>query len=322
VTPAAGRALLSGLVDYAGLFPPAALAMDAAVAEYARWRRSPEAFMLGRFVAPSARLEELARAAAPYLPSAGGDAGPLAAEADPAREPWRLSALVGLDTRADAGLIDAFNAAHAGRAVVDSVELKAASPSEAEAALAALPPTLTAFVEVPPAADLPPILATLRARGARAKLRTGGVVPEAIPAPAVVARFIAACASAGVPFKATAGLHHAVRADHALTYEAGSTRAVMHGFLNVFAAATFARGGAGPAELESLLKEEDASAFRLDEHGLAWRRLEASTAELAEARRDFAGSFGSCSFAEPVADLRALGLLGAEAPALARGGSA
>lgn len=311
MTPAAARALLSGLVDYAGLFPPAALAMDAAVAEYARWRRSPEAFMLGRFVAPAARLEELARSA-----------GPLATEAQPAREPWRLSALVGQDARADAGLIDAFNAAHAGRAVVDSVELKAASPSEAEAALAALPPTLTAFVEVPPTAELPPILATLEARGARAKLRTGGVVPEAIPAPAVVARFIAACACAGVPFKATAGLHHAVRAEHALTYEAGSPRAVMHGFLNVFAAAAFARRGVEAAQLESVLEEGDATAFRLDEHGLAWRRLEASTAELAEARRDFAGSFGSCSFAEPVADLRALGLLGAEAPALAPGGSA
>lgn len=311
MTPAAARALISGLVDYAGLFPPAALAMDAAVAEYARWRRSPEAFMLGRFVAPAARLEELARSA-----------WPLATEEDPAREPWRLSALVGQDARADAVLIDAFNAARAARAVVDSVELKAASPSEAEAALAALPPTLTAYVEVPPAADLPPILATLKARGARAKLRTGGVVPEAIPAPAVVARFIAACASAGVPFKATAGLHHPVRAEHALTYEAGSPRAVMHGFLNVFAAAAFARRGVGAAQLESVLEEGDASAFRLDEHGLAWRRLEASTAELAEARRDFAGSFGSCSFAEPVADLRALGLLGAEAPALAPGGSA
>ena len=322
MTPAAGRALLSGLVDYAGLFPPAALAMDAAVAESARWRRSPEAFMLGRFVAPSARLEELARAAAPYLPSAGGDAGPLAAEADPAREPWRLSALVGPDLRGDASRVESFNAAHAGRTVVDTVELKAASPSDAEAALAALPPTLAVFVEIPSDAPLEPLLDTLKARGARAKIRTGGVMPGAIPEPAEVARFVAACAAAGVPFKATAGLHHPVRAEHALTYAADSPRAVMHGFLNVFAAAAFARAGAGPAELEAVLKEEDAAAFRLDDRRLAWRHLAATTDEIDAARRDFAGSFGSCSFAEPVADLRALGLLGAEAHALAPGGSA
>ena len=63
------RALLAGLVDYAGLFPPAALDMEAAVAEYARRRRAPEAWMLGRFVAPAARLVELGRAAAPRCPS-------------------------------------------------------------------------------------------------------------------------------------------------------------------------------------------------------------------------------------------------------------
>ena len=79
-TPSA-RALLEGLVDYAGLFPPAALSMEDAVAEYARWRRSPEAWMLGRFVLPAARLRDLARDADAHLPEPG------------AGEPWRLSAL-------------------------------------------------------------------------------------------------------------------------------------------------------------------------------------------------------------------------------------
>ena len=78
-------ALLAGLVDYAGLFPPAALSMDDAVAEYARGRRSPEAWMLGRFVVPAARLLEFARAADAHLPDAG------------AGEPWRLTALLGAD---------------------------------------------------------------------------------------------------------------------------------------------------------------------------------------------------------------------------------
>ena len=76
-------------------------------------------------------------------------------------------------------------------------------------------------------------------------------MPEAIPDPADLARFIAACAAAGVPWKATAGLHHPVRAEQALTYEPGAPRAVMHGFLNVFAAAAFAGGGAPLADLEA-----------------------------------------------------------------------
>jgi hypothetical protein len=294
----AARALLAGLVDYAGLFPPAALPMDAAVAEYARGHRSPEAWMLGRFVVPAGRLAELSLARGARRPEPG------------VGEPWRISALLGPDVRGEWALVTAFNASSAGRAVVDAVELKAASAAEAEAALAALPPGLAAFVEVPLDGDLDAILAVLRSRGARAKARTGGVVPEAIPAPADVARFIAACARAGVPWKATAGLHHPVRAEHALTYVEDGPRAVTHGFLNVFAAGALARAGASASDLEALLREGDPSALRFGRDALAWRHLRASTDEVREARRSFATSFGSCSFAEPVAGLRELGVLG------------
>jgi hypothetical protein len=297
VSGGAANALLSGLVDYAGLFPPAALSMDAAVAEYARWRGSPEAFVLGRFVAPAARLAELGRVAEARLPEAG------------AREPWRVSALLATDVASDAVLVRSFDASYTGRAVVDCVELKAATPAQAEAALSALPPGLVAYVELAPDDGLAAMLAALKRRGARAKIRTGGVVPESIPEPREVARFIAACAEAGVAFKATAGLHHPVRAEHALTYDAASPRAVMHGFLNVFAAAAFARGGAGAVQLEAVLCETRPEAFRFEPKGLSWRDLRASVSALAEARRDFATSFGSCSFAEPVADLRALAVL-------------
>ena len=294
----AARALLADLVDYAGLFPPAALSMEDAVAEYARWRRSPEAWMLGRFVLPAGRLAELARTADAHLPEPG------------AGEPWRLSALLGADVHGDSALVTAFNAKSAGRAVVDAVELKAGSAREAEIALAALPPGLAVFVEAPLDGDLDGVLAVLAAHGARAKTRTGGVVPEAIPAPADVARFIAACAGAGVPWKATAGLHHPVRAEHNLTYAGDSPRAVMHGFLNVFAAGALARAGASPDDLEAVLRESDPTALRLGADALAWRHLRASTDEVREARRTFATSFGSCSFAEPVAGLRELGVLG------------
>ena len=292
MTPAA-RALLASLVDYAGLFPPAGLSMGDAVAEYARWRGSPESWMLGRFVLPAARLGELGQALAGI---AAGDG------------PWPLSALVGPDVASDAAQITAFEARAAGRARVDSVELKASTPAEAEAALAAVPAGMDAYVELPVGVDPGPMLGVLRARGARAKIRTGGLTRDAVPEPAPVARFIAACADAGVPFKATAGLHHAVRAQHALTYAPDAPRAVMHGFLNLFAAAALAHAGAA-IDVEAVLSEQSAAAFRFGEDGLAWRQLRASTADLAGARASLAVSFGSCSFAEPVSDLRSLGLI-------------
>ena len=63
MTTSGARAFLNGLVDYAGLFPPAGLGMKEAVAEYARHRREPEAWMLGRFVVPAARFAEFFRSA-------------------------------------------------------------------------------------------------------------------------------------------------------------------------------------------------------------------------------------------------------------------
>jgi len=297
VTTASARALLGSLVDYAGLFPPASFTMEDAVSEYAERRRGPEAWMLGRFVLPASRLGDFSRAADAHLPEPGS------------AEPWPLSALLGADVHGDSALVASFNASQAGRAVVDSVELKAAGSDEAAAALDALPAGLTAFVEVPTDADLEQILPVLRARGARAKIRTGGVVPEAIPEAADLARFVAACAAAGVAFKATAGLHHPVRAERALTYAPDSPRAVMHGFLNVFAAAAFARAKTTLADLDAVLAEEDPKAFHLDDEALAWRHLRVPSVALAETRAGFATSFGSCSFAEPVADLVALGIL-------------
>jgi hypothetical protein len=284
-------------VDYAGLFPPASLSMEGAVSEYAARRRSAEAWMLGRFILPASRLSELLEAARAHLPERASV------------EPWALSALLGADVHGDSALVASFNTRHAGRAVVYAVELKASGKDDAAAALDALPAGPSAFVEMSLDGDLGSVLPLLRQRGARAKVRTGGVVPEAIPATSDLARFIAACAEAGVAFKATAGLHHPIRAERALTYVKDSPRAVMHGFLNVFAAAAFARTKATPADLEAVLAEEDPNAFRLDDEALAWRHLHVPTDAIAAARQGFATSFGSCSFGEPVADLEALGIL-------------
>jgi hypothetical protein len=150
-------------------------------------------------------------------------------------------------------------------------------------------------------------LDTVRRAGRFAKLRTGGVTPEAIPSVAEVAAFILACADRRLPFKATAGLHHPVRACHPLTYEGGAPQAALHGFLNVFLAAAFAWHG--ERRIEPILAEEDSAAFRFGTWA-RWRDWSLEVPQIHDARRQFAHAFGSCSFEEPLADLRHLGFFG------------
>jgi len=288
------RALLDGVVDYAGLFPPATLSMQDAVAEFAQQRRSRDAWMLGRFVLPVARLEEFASAAA------------VLKEDD---EPWPLSALVSADPVGDVETLRAFNAAHRGRLVVQSAELGAATVDAIAWALSQLDRALECFVEIPLDPDPRPLVETLRRHDARAKARTGGVAAEAFPSADVLARFIGLCAELHVPFKATAGLHHPLRGEHRLTYEGDSAFGTMFGFLNVFCAAVLAQTGADRATLVAVLEERDPAAFSFDHDILRWRDHPLDAGQVAATRHELARSFGSCSFREPVDDLHRLGLL-------------
>ena len=288
------RTLLHSLIDYAGLFPPAALDMHAAVHEYALHRASDHAWMLGHFILPVSRLDEFAASHAALGPSPIGDV-------------WRLSVLPGPDLDATLAAIAAFNTST--RAVVDTIEIKQDAVPDISAALGKIPPALTTYVELPIDDDLAPRLAAISRAGARAKVRTGGVTPGAFPASHALARFIQACADAAVPFKATAGLHHPLRGEYRLTYEPASPHGMMFGFLNVFLAAAFARTGMTLRELAQLLEEKDATAFEFTETSASWRGKTVSRAELSAVRHHVALSFGSCSFQEPMDDLRSLGLL-------------
>jgi hypothetical protein len=139
-----------------------------------------------------------------------------------------------------------------------------------------------------------------------AKIRTGGVKPEAIPAPADVAKFINACAERRLAFKATAGLHHPIRAEQALTYQADAPRAVMHGFLNVLMAAAFSWHG--ERNIEDIICDTDPTAFKFDDRA-HWRSHSLSSEQVRDARTNFLHSIGSCSFDEPVQELQQLGLI-------------
>lgn len=247
------RALVGNLIDYAGLFPPAALTLPAVAERYRGYLSSPDAWMLNRLVLPAARLAE--------LPLPSGARITLLVEDDPGPLP----------------------------AEVESLETRAPRRFP-----------LPTYCEVP-LDEVPP--------GAFAKLRTGGLTPEAIPSAADLANLLLRAAEMRLPFKATAGLHFPMRSLRPLTYAVDSPRAVMHGFLNVFAAAAFAWHGARRDVVAGVIEETDPAAFAFDDRAMHWHGQSLTTAEIWTARRDFAHSFGSCSFDEPVAGLRHLELI-------------
>ena len=294
------RALLTGLIDYAGLFPPAKLDMATTVRHHAAYRACGEAWMLGRLIVPVARLEEFERAAVEHLPPNDDE------------DVWLVSALTA--PAGDAALardleaVEAFNERHLepdqGAAYIDVVEIKASSPAAIDAAVALVPDEIYPYFELPSDGDVRGLVAALAGQEAGAKLRTGGLTPDTVPSIAAVARFITTCAAAGVPVKATAGLHHPVRHDSRIF------GGWMHGFLNVFGAACIAWcERADVEEIERVLREERGSAFEFDDDEMVIGGHRLSVERLEDARENFAHSFGSCSFDEPREDLQSLQLL-------------
>jgi hypothetical protein len=298
------RFLLQHLIDYAGLFPPAELTMAEAVQNYAAYRRGEYNWMLGRFIVPAPRLEEFEQAAAEYGPRTDSD------------EVWKLSVLGGANLEADLIQINSFNGRHTLNAgagiVIDTIEFKAATVAQIEAATYLLPPNLTGFIEIPIQGDskeLSALIKAVGAAGAFAKVRTGGVTADAFPSAQNLAWFISICAEEDIGFKATAGLHHPLRSVNRLTYKPDSPTAMMHGFLNVFLAASFAQNGMGIQKLIGVLEETSPAAFRFESDSVYWQDEMLVVGHMRNARSLLAIAFGSCSFTEPVEDLQRLQLL-------------
>jgi len=292
-------ALLHGLVDYAGLFPPASEDMRPALENYATYFDGPDRQALGRFIVPISRLAELEQTGSDLMPR-----GKRAA-------PWRLSVLVAEDVRAASEEMRRFNQQHSagskrGHAVVDVVEMKATTTEEIEHQRRDLAQSFTPYFEIPLTGDVAPLVGTMARVGARAKMRTGGITPESFPPPQSIVDFMLACQRNGVPFKATAGLHHPVRGDYRLTYDADAVKGRMYGFLNVFFAAALLYSGDAEDAALAVLEETDPSAFVFDDDAIQWRDKRVTADRMAAARSGFAIAFGSCSFREPVDELAVL----------------
>lgn len=264
--------LLAGLFDDAALFPPGNAPMERAVPAHGEHRAAWYADLVGPFLCPGTALPRLLERLPEgrplplglIVPGGGAAVGPA------------LAAIAG----------DA-------RVTLTAVEVAAASVAEAGRALDAhLPPGATGYVEVPRGPGLDAALDALAATPYRAKFRTGGTVAEAFPSEAELAAFLTGCVARELPFKCTAGLHHAVR------HTAADTGFEHHGFLNVLLAVAAVLDGADPA---AALGERSGDALA--------ERLVGLPSERARTVRGYFLSFGTCSIAEPLDDLLALGLL-------------
>ena len=280
------NSLLAGLFDYAGLYPPASLGLRSAANNYVEYVRSVQASSLGRFIINIDRLDEFRSTVGEYLGQ------------------FRISVVL-----TDPAGLDVLAKEIRRGMPIETVEMKCTRPEEIEEIARRIPQQLAAYFEVPINAEGRVALSSIARVGARAKIRMGGISPEAIPQVPEVAQTLAVLAELRLPFKATAGLHHPVRSSRALTYKPQSPKGTMHGFMNLCCAAAVLYFGGKAGDAEKLLHEEDATTWQVSTDAIQWRHLKWRTDQLAELRRDFVHSIGSCSFVEPMHDLESLGWL-------------
>jgi len=297
VSTSAAAPLVEGLVDDAAIFPPGNADLPDAVAAHVRHRQEWYGSLVGPFVVSDQRVPELSRTVQAYdgIDALGcavvvtGGAGALEGVLGKAAGDPRLHV-----RGVEIALRDEGDLARNGRRIMTVLR-------------SCLPDDIAVSVELPwPAGgDAWSAAADVVAEyGHRLKFRTGGETPEGHPEAGALATAITAAIDREVAFKCTAGLHHAVRnTDPGAGFE-------QHGFLNVILATRAVLDGADRREAERLLEQRDAEAV-----ANACADLDDDCA--ARVRRWFV-SFGSCSVADPVADLVGLGLLNRAAMQAAR----
>ena len=276
-------AVVAGLCDDAAIFPPGLAPLPDAVRAYRDRRTAWYADLVGPLVVGAAALPQLA-------PLLDGDAtgGPLPLSVTLPEGPAGLSQVLAEVAALPVDLRSVEVAVPCGVTPGELVDRLGETLSGR--------PQLDVYVEVPRDDRRLALIGALAGRY-RAKFRTGGVRADLYPSEAELADSIAAVVAAGVPFKATAGLHHAVRN----TYP--GTGFEQHGFLNVLLATdSLARGG-DRHDARTLLAERDGETVA----GLV-RELGRSGTGAGRVRSAFT-SFGTCSVTEPLGELVELGII-------------
>ncbi len=318
--PASLEALLTRLIDYAGMFPPARLPLDEALEAYLTYRKGEDAWMLGHFIAAMVHIAPLCEQLRERNVE---DAFPLVVLLRSEEVVREFLARLSEDSR--------WLAQHVGEhgsLTVPWVEGKIPLELLAHESSATLArflveaservrehlPISRIFWEVPWGNNWGRWLDTFmdaavqygEVEGVRVgyKMRCGGEYPEQFPSVEQVATGVVLAREASVAFKATAGLHQPFR------YFDTALGVYHHGFINLFAGAAFARTyRLSIDELIPVLLEEAPASFSFEEEAIRWQELQVPTEQVRASREHFALSFGSCSFEEPTEALRTRSLL-------------
>lgn len=291
------KQLLSSIVDYAGLFPPAQLNLSEAMAIYDRAQSSPHSWLLGRFVLPASCLTEFVT-----LLEAAPEGGMYSSH-------WPLSVILSKNWAAELEQVCQLQTANH-QILISMLEVAPLPLDDIQQICRQRPGGVVTFFELPWDADIEPYLAALQQLGVAAKLRTGGLTGNAFPDSAQLCQRILSLAKAQIPFKATAGLHHPLRGHYRLTDAPDSAFTTMYGFLNVALLAAFAcQQKISFDDAIALLEERSTYPFQFTEAAIYWRDDCVSLSELEHTRQQFFHSFGSCSIQEPIDDLQTLRLL-------------
>ncbi len=298
------RAMLEGVIDYAGLFPPAKLGMAEAVDEYLQTTQAPEKWLVDRFACSAGKLSDLAvelteHPEEPFIPVS------VIGSVSPDQKHWRP----GIEH--DAQEMTKFQQAAENHAEIQAYEVRFPDHQHIEECVRDMRQftNIDLFAELPWGPEMNESLAALaELEVTAAKVRTGGLEASAFPSASELAGFIQQCVQLDLTFKLTAGLHHP------LPTQDPETGATMHGFLNVLVANALAlKDDLSRKEVEEILLETDPKALAFKRDGFTWHGRPI-TLEDAENSRTLLVSFGSCSVREPLEELGRIGLLEKVAP--------
>lgn len=321
------REFFGGIIDYAGMFPPAELTLPEAFRNYINYLESEDGWMMSKFVCSVKSFFEIF--------GKNSDSGKLIHDYHGSR--WIDFTLIASgggnskefisNLEKECRGIKKIIAGHTEKISVDALEVKIQPElvnsfgnhslkkllCEADQIINTNGLTGMRIYIEPPINDKYKTFFSKSAeaaaetchKGGRAgfKLRTGGVTEDAFPSVEQVAYALNVCFENKIQFKATAGLHHPVR------HFNKSVNTKMHGFLNVFGAGILRHANSlSMSELEDIISDETSSGFIFSDDTFYWNDIPADIAKTVKARTEFVRSFGSCSFDEPRDDLKKLGL--------------
>ena len=322
------RVLLEGIIDYAGLFPPAKLPLPDAIRNYAAYKKHEDHWMMSRFIVPVSQLDTLISyhdffsETGPFHFSVTGSGGSNTKEFLSNLEQDVEKIKQFHDGRGSIVKIPFYETRLPSDVLSDQSgrNLQSLFNKSADIIEKFSNDNVTVFYESilnnqyrdwngRVIAALKKHNDELSVRGfkkyqkAGYKLRCGGLTADMFPSSERVAYIIKEVLNHDLAMKFTAGLHHPYR-----HYDA-TIPAKMHGFINVFTAVVMAKAhNLNEARLQRILEDENQRHFTFDDEQMSWNDLSATVFQV-ESTRDYLISYGSCSFDEPREDLTALGLM-------------